>query len=355
MRMATTLAVVSLIGGLVGCDSEDARSAGRSPTSTASNGNPATGDDAQPDPDEWHRVQREGSVNLRKEYDLSGLLVPEEEIHTLLERDAIPALTDPKLQAVSEIDWLDDTERVIVIDINGEVVAAPFRILNYHEVVNITVGGEPVAATFCPLCDSATLISRRVTRTDKKGREKKDVLEFGVSGALYNSNVIMYDRTDKGLWSQLGMKAISGPLAGTKLKHFPLSIVPFSEFRSEYPDAKVVSRENEFGLEYFDDPYVWVFTSPGTLVPVQAIGEELPLKTQGMGILSRGEAVFVSAEAIPADGLTVTTPDGEVELKRAGEGTKLSIRVVRAPEEVLTAQTFYYAWSAFNPKTRVIQ
>lgn len=310
---------------------------------------------AQDSDDGWRRVQREGSVNLRSEYDLSGLLVPEREIHTLLERDAIPALTDPKFELARDIDWLDDDDRVIVAEIGGEVVGTPLRILNFHEIVNMTVGGEPVAATFCPLCDSATLISRRVTRTDKKGRETEDILEFGVSGALYNSNVIMYDRTDKGLWSQLGMRAISGPLAGTLLTHYPLSIVPFKEFRAQHPDGAVVSRDTGHDLGYFDDPYDWVFTSPGTIVPVRGIGEELPMKTQGMGVLSRGEAVFVSAEAIPEDGLTITTPDGDVELRRVGEGATLSIRVERAPEGVMTAQTFYYAWSAFNPRTRVVR
>ena len=348
-NLANAFALAALVIGIAACDSKVSRPSNRSASGGASVGQP------DGDPDGWQRVQREGSVDIRKEYDLTGLLVPEKEIHTLLERDAIPALTDPKLEPVSEVDWLDDEDRVIVIDIGGEVVAAPLRILNFHEVVNITVGGEPVAATFCPLCDSATLISRRVTRTDKEGRKTEEILEFGVSGALYNSNVLMYDRTDMGLWSQLGMKAISGPLAGTRLKHFPLLIVQFGEFRDEHPDAVVVSRETGHDLGYFDDPYVWVFTSPGTLVPVQAMGEELPMKTQGMGVLSRGEAVFVSGMAIPEDGLTITTPDGDVELKRVGEGTAMSIRVERAPDGVMTAQTFYYAWSAFNPETKVVR
>lgn len=347
--LANALALIFLVVGVAACDSKVSNSSSRSTSGGASAGQPDF------DPDGFQRVVREDSVDIRKEYNLKGLLVPEQEIHTLLQRDAIPALTDPKLEIASEIDWLDDDDRLIVIDINGEVVAAPLRILNYHEIVNITVGGEPVAATFCPLCDSTTLISRRITRTDKKGREKDEILEFGVSGALYNSNVLMYDRTDKGLWSQLGMKAISGPLAGTRLKHFPLSIVQFAEFRTEHPDAGVVSRDTGHDLGYFDDPYIWVFTSPGTLVPVQAMGEELPMKTQGMGVLSRGESVFVSGMAIPEEGLTITTPDGEVELKRVGEGSVMSIRIVRAPESVMTSQTFYYAWSAFNPETKVVR
>ena len=348
-NMANVFALVSLVVGITACDSKVSEPTNQSASAQAS------ADQLDAEPEAWRRVQYEGSVDIRKEYDLTGLLVPEEEIHTLLERDAIPALTDPKLEAAVAVDWLDDEDRVIVIDIEGEVVAAPLLILNYHEIVNLTVGGEPVAATFCPLCDSATLISRRVTRTDKEGRETEDILEFGVSGALYNSNVLMYDRTDQGLWSQLGMRAISGPLAGTRLKHYPLSIVPFGEFLAEHPDAGVVSRENEHDLEYFEDPYIWVFTSPGTMVPVQAIGEELPMKTQGMGLLSRGEAIFVSGMAIPEGGLTITTPDGDVELRRVGEGTAMSISVERAPEGVMTAQTFYYAWSAFNPQTRVVR
>ncbi len=291
-------------------------------------------------------VRRPGSVDLDMEYDLANLKIPMDEIHTLLPRDAIPSLTDPQLESASDADWLGEDARVIAVTINGESVACPLRILNFHEVINITVGGEPVAATYCPLCDSATLISRTVRRP---GAEEDEVLEFGVSGALYNSNVLMYDRTDKGLWSQLGMRAVSGPLAGMELGHLPVKLVSFGQFVAEHPEGKVVSLETGHKLPYERSPYTSYFKSDRLLVPVQGVGDALPRKTLGLGVLAEGRAWFITAEAI-GDGYELETPLGTVR----AVATPAGISVVEAPKGVHTAQTFYYAWSAFNGHTAVI-
>ena len=159
------------------------------------------------------------------------------------------------------MDWLEPDDRVIMVEIDGEVLAAPFKILNYHEVVNDRVGGEPVAATYCPLCDSATVISREVTHDGKT-----QTLEFGVSGALYNSNVLMYDRTHKGLWSQLAMKAVTGPMAGTQLDHLPVRVLPWSAFLAEYPEARVVSRETGHQRPYERSAYQRYFSDDALMV-----------------------------------------------------------------------------------------
>ena len=109
----------------------------------------------QPEPraDGFQRIHRQGAVVVKDEYDVSNALIPLDEVHELLPRDAIPALTDPQLEPITGADWLPADARVIEITIKGEAIAAPFMILNYHEIVNLTVGGEPVAATYCPLCD----------------------------------------------------------------------------------------------------------------------------------------------------------------------------------------------------------
>ncbi len=302
--------------------------------------------------DEFTRTRRAGSVDIAAEYDLNNLEIPEEEIHTLLPRDAIPALTDPKLEDAADADWLAPGARVIAIEVGGEAVAAPLQILTYHEIVNLSVGGEPVAATYCPLCDSATLFSRRTPtgETGDDGQPETVILEFGVSGALYNSNVLMYDRTHKGLWSQLAMRAVSGPMAGTELEHLPVRVVSWKAFKSEFPDARVVSRETGHERPYEGPAYAAYFATDDLLVPVRGIGDALAKKkTLGLGVMAGGESWFIPAEVI-ADGYTLETPAGPV----VARATEAGVEVLSAPGGVHTAQTYYYSWSAFNKHTRVL-
>ena len=143
--------------------------------------------------DGFSQVNRSGSVDIQSTYNIENLLIPKDEIHTLLPKDAIPSLTDPKLEPVASSSWLEPGDRVIDVTVNGESVAVPLKILNFHEVANMTIGGKPVAATYCPLCDSTTVISRQVEHNGIM-----HTLEFGISGALYNSNVLMYDRQELG-------------------------------------------------------------------------------------------------------------------------------------------------------------
>jgi len=99
--------------------------------------------------DGFRQVERPGAVDLEAEYALEDLAIPRDEIHALLARDAIPALVDPKLESGAEAEgWLRDTDRVVEVTVGDESVAVPFRVLNWHEIANLVVGGEPVAATY---------------------------------------------------------------------------------------------------------------------------------------------------------------------------------------------------------------
>jgi len=298
---------------------------------------------------EFRQVRRPGSVDLDKEYDLSGLSIPKDEIHTLLPRDAIPSLTDPKTEPADKASWLPDDARVIEVVVGDQVLGVPLRVLDWHEVVNTNVGGIPVAATYCPLCDSATVFSRNVGAGGKE-----IVLEFGVSGALYNSNVLMYDRRDKGLWSQLGMRAVSGPLAGTQLDMLPIEVVPFGAFKKTHPGAKIVSNDTGHQRDYSRSPYETYFKADGLMVPVAKIGDALPRKTLGVGIaVGDGEnalAWFVPTNAI-GDARSIETPAGTVRLGKSEAG----VAALDVPKGVRTAQTFYYSWSAFYPQTKIVR
>lgn len=297
--------------------------------------------------------------SLGKNFDLSNLSAPRDQIVTLLPPDSIPALTDPKQEPAEKATWLPDEARVIEVSAGNEVLGVPLRVLDWHEIINTTVGGEPVAITYCPLCDSAVVFSRRVHaragEADEAGDQPPErVLEFGVSGSLYNSNVLMYDRADRALWSQLAMRALSGPLAGTVLESLPVQVVTFSEFKKSHPGASIVSRETGIDRNYQASPYEAYFKNDHLLVPVESAGTALPRKTRGVGI-AYGEGQAEVAWFVPEDAIgesrVFETPAGQLVLTSGDAG----VAVAGTPEGVRTAQAFYFSWSAFYPTTRILR
>lgn len=306
----------------------------------------------QPDEKAFQQVNRPGAVDLDTEYDLDGLTIPQDQIHTLLPRDAIPSLTDPELISVADTDWLDDEDRIIDVTVGNESVAVPLKILNFHEVANMTIGGDPVAATYCPLCDSVTLVRRtvKITPTDPMEEAHEEVLEFGVSGALFNSNVLMYDRQYKGLWSQLGLKAVSGPLAGTQLDMLPVKIIPWSQYKTDHPDGQVISIDTGHKRPYDGNPYKNYFDNEDfIMVPIGEFGDALPKKTLGLGIKAGEQSIFVAQSSI-GERFVVDTNMGKV----IAIATEAGVQVVSSPLSVQTVQSFYYSFSAFHPNTVVV-
>ena len=163
-------------------------------------------------------------------------------------RDGIPSIDDPSFVSPSQAQaWLADNEPVIALDIDGEARAYPLQILTWHEIVNDTVGDVPVAVTFCPLCNSAITFDRRL---------EGEVYEFGTSGLLRNSDLVMYDRTTESLWQQFTGEGIVGELAGKTLTFLPSSIVSFADFQAAFPDGVVLSRDTGFNRRYGQNPYV---------------------------------------------------------------------------------------------------
>jgi len=310
--------------------------------------------EAQKSAQDFRRIARPGSVDIAETYDMSDPQIPTDEIHTLLPKDAIPALTDPETMPAADADWLPDHARIIVVTAgegdDEQTVGVPIVILNWHEIVNMTVGGEPVAATYCPLCDSVTVFSRRLP-AEVEG-EEPTVLEFGVSGALYNSNVLMFDREGLGLWSQIAMRAVTGKRAGTSLEMMPLRMLSFEAFKEAHPGAHIVSNNtgHERDYNWENRPYQGFFSNDRTLVPLRKMGQILPKKTLGVGVSVGSKAWFVTDAALAEGDRTIETDRGPVVVSRTDAG----VFVKAAPKGVRTVQAFYYAWSAFYPDTRVI-
>jgi hypothetical protein len=162
-------------------------------------------------------------------------------------KDGIPALTDPDFIAVAEEDRLAPREPVIAVEMEGATPRAyPIRYLTWHEIVNDTVGGVPVAVTFCPLCNSGPAFDRRVDG---------QVLEFGVSGKLRHSDMIMYDRQTESWWQQAIGTGIVGAHTDTILEQIPTWMESWEEFRSRNPDGLVMDQP-AYPRSYGRNPYV---------------------------------------------------------------------------------------------------
>lgn len=160
-------------------------------------------------------------------------------------KDGIPALNNPEFTSIAEAKFSDETLGIF-LEINGDQRYYPFNIMVWHEIVNDTVGGEPVAVTFCPLCGSAIVFDRNV---------EGEVLDFGVSGFLYESNLLMVDRQTESLWSQVLGKGVVGAYTDTQLKRLEMQRLTFAEIKSNYPDAKVLSDKTGYIRNYTTNPY----------------------------------------------------------------------------------------------------
>ena len=202
-----------------------------------------------PDADFKAALRSAGFSTRGWETDSSRHLVPFDEIFSGgPPKDGIPAIDKPKFTDVERASgWLGDREPVIATEIDGDARAYPLRILTQHEIVNDTVGGTPVVVTFCPLCNSAIMFERTLDGV---------VLDFGTTGNLRLSDLVMYDRTTETWWQQFIGQAIVGELAGRTLTALPSSIIAFEDFAASNPDGKVLSRDTGFSRNYSRSPYV---------------------------------------------------------------------------------------------------
>lgn len=160
--------------------------------------------------------------------------------------DGIPAIDRPTFIAPGQATWLTPDEPVLAFEVNGDARAYPLQILMWHEIVNDTVGGKPVVVTYCPLCNSGLVYERSVNGM---------TLDFGTSGKLYKSDLVMYDRQGHSLWAQMEGRAIVGQRAGTRLAMRPANTIAFADWKAAHPTGKVLSRDTGHERDYGANPY----------------------------------------------------------------------------------------------------
>ncbi len=271
-------------------------------------------------------------------------------------KDGIPAIDQPAFVAVAEVDGLAPTEPVISVILNGEAKAYPLQVLIWHEIVNDTVGGVPVAVTFCPLCNSCIAFDRRVG--DK-------VLDFGTTGKLRHSDLVMYDRQTESWWQQFLGEAIVGEMTGARLEMLPARIESFARFAARAPQGKVLVPG--FGLrrpygrnpyaDYDNSPRPFLYRGPlptdiAPLARVVSVGD----RAWSLDYLRRRQRVETD------DGLVILWEPGQnsaLDASRIAEGRDVgNVTVQRKTPTGLVDEVygvdFAFAYRAFRPNATIV-
>jgi len=258
-------------------------------------------------------------------------------------KDGIPALTDPSFVSAEKANFLKSTDMIVGISIDGQAKAYPIKILNWHEVVNDKLSDVSYAVTWCPLTKSAVTFDREV---------QGQTLEFGVSGLLYNSNVVMYDRNHDGLWSQMKMGGLTGELSAENLDLLPSELTTWDAWHQAHPDTLVLSRKTGYFRKYNTDPYGSYHNSSQTMFPLSKNDNRLPLKSLVIGI-----KIGDIAKAYPLNKIQEPIEDkiaGVNIIVYSGENQSAVIKD-KDGNVLPSVVAYWFAWSTFNQNTLVYQ
>ena len=238
--------------------------------------------------------------------------------------EGIPPIDHPTLITAANADYLSDEELVFGVQIGEDVRAYPYRIMDWHEMLNDVVGGVPVTLAYCTLCGSGILFDTRVA-------ERAAPFEFGSSGLLYRSNKLMFDRATNSLWNQFTGKPVVGKLtrSGIELKTLPLVTSSWGDWKTAHPDTKVLSLDTGFVRDYRPGkPYGRYFASPKLEFPAAKTDTRLAQKDQVFALRITG-----AEKAWPLDlfkgGAVINDRVGALPLVLVGDAATSSVRAYR--------------------------
>jgi len=283
---------------------------------------------------------------IKNGFRLTNGLVPAEQIFSGgPARDGIPAIDNPRFVAGSDAGFLDPDDRVLGITYNGISKAYPVAILNYHEVVNDRFNGEAVLVTFCPLCRTGIAYLATVD-----GRQ----LEFGVSGLLYNSDMLFYDRQTESLWSQIRRQAVSGPLKGSSLQPIVLTHTRWQDWKQRHPDTLVLSTDTGFQRDYSNSPYAGYGASRKLWFPVLAEDDRYHPKALVLGLELAGRfKAYPFSELERAGAVVQDTLAGQQIVVHYDVVNRKADAVDESGRSLPGMTAYWFAWYAFHPGTAV--
>jgi Protein of unknown function (DUF3179) len=277
-------------------------------------------------------------------------------------KDGIPAIDHPRFLPVPKIDVIEPMEPVIELVLGGRARAYPIQILIWHEIVNDEVAGVPVAVTFCPLCNTSVVFDRRVGG---------QTLDFGTTGNLRNSDLVMYDRQTESWWQQFGGAGLVGRYAGSRLEVIPSRIVAWSQFRREHPRGRVLSRDTGHPRSYGQNPYEgYDELRSGPIFPTRHADDDRLSPKERVVFVERGDDAVAIPFSILANRRVVRIEvDGHLLVARwrPGVASALDSPLISLGRDVGTAevrergrlvefdQPFWFTVAAFRPKTRIIR
>jgi Protein of unknown function (DUF3179) len=296
------------------------------------------------------------------ETDFSKRLVPLKEFHSGgPPKDGIPAIDAPRYTRADEVDFLEDREPVILVTVEGESRAYPLQILTWHEIVNTQFGDVPAAVTFCPLCNTAIAFDRRVDG---------QVLDFGTTGKLRDSNLVMYDRQTESWWQQFGGEALVGEFAGKELRQLPARMVSWREFRNVHPSGLVLNRDTGFVRDYGTNPYAGYddIASPPIFATRNSDDDRLPPKERVVYVEVGKQAFAVPFPAlVDKRTVEVETDEGKLLVRwQPGVASALDSAAIAEGRDVGSAsallegepvpfsEPFWFAVAAFRPDIEIV-
>lgn len=266
-------------------------------------------------------------------------------------KDCIPSIDDPKFESVNQASWLTDEDVVFAVDYKGTQLAYAQRILNWHEIVNDTLrlrSGQaiPIAVTFCPLCGSALAFERKVDGV---------ITEFGVSGKLHNSDLVMYDRYEGNLWQQITGEAIVGPAARRNevLKQIPIATTNWGKWKKEHPNTLVLSRDTGHIRDYEAYPYGTYEQNDDLYFGVKNLNKKLQIKTVVYGVEVGGSSRAYPESAFNKNPVIEDLVGGvSLRLEKLESG-EIKITNLQTNENIIPIRLFWFAWASFHPDTEL--
>jgi len=318
-------------------------------------------------------------------------------------KDGIPAIDHPEFESIEAArEWIDGQAPVIALELNGEAKAYPMAVMTWHEITNDTLGGEPVVVTFCPLCNTALAFKATIDGV---------VHDFGTTGNLNFSNLIMYDRQTETWWQQATGLGVVGEQMGTQLEFLPAQIISLDQFEIDHPEGTVLSRDTGFSRSYGRNPYpgydranespfLFSGTADGRIAPKERVAtagtgaeaiafaypelSQVGVATESIGDQpivvfwapgtrsALGDGTINNADDVGTTGVYSPVVDGQaLTFVRDGDGTapitdeetgstwSITGLATDGPltrtqlERIVSADHLWFSWAAFNPETRV--
>lgn len=262
-------------------------------------------------------------------------------------KDGIPSIDNPVFISTQEASFLNDTDPGVGLVVEDESRFYPYRILVWHEIVNDTIQGQPVLVTYCPLCATGIVFERVVAGVEQ---------EFGVSGRLWRSNLLMYNRAgdakSESLWSQVLGEAVLGVNTGEKLAIIPSDIVRWADWKKLHPDTKVLSADTGAERDYGRDPYGDYYTSESVSFGASFQDSRLHPKTLVIGIEINGKYKAYDIEGLKTGETQDMFEGKDVVVSKDSAGR---IAVIASGERVPHIPSFWFSWLAVHPETELFK